>query len=84
MLIVVIGPPVYVLGEAFFGWLLSSDHGRAVSKNRFSILRIVVALAGALLVLLVVGIIITYYGESRPLRRLTFAVHLIRARAAAT
>jgi hypothetical protein len=37
------GPPIFVFGEAFFGWLLSPRHGAAVSQNRFSALRILLA-----------------------------------------
>ena len=39
------GPPLYVLAEAFFGWLLSATHGQAISKRRFSLLRVLFALA---------------------------------------
>jgi hypothetical protein len=44
VLLVVLGPPAYVLGEAFFGWLLSREHGTAISRRRFSIKRIAVLL----------------------------------------
>lgn len=44
VLLVVLGPPAYVLGEAFFGWLLSREHGAAISRRRFSIKRIAVLL----------------------------------------
>jgi len=39
-LLVVIGPPAYVTGEAFFGWLLSEKHGKEISKKQLSWLRI--------------------------------------------
>lgn len=42
------GPPLYVLGEAFFGWLFSVSHGRAVSPRTFSLARIAIALPAVL------------------------------------
>jgi hypothetical protein len=42
--LVVLGPPLYVLGETFFGWLFSPEHGAAISRRRFSIKRIAVVL----------------------------------------
>ena len=44
LLLIGLGPPAYVLGEAFFGWLLSRDHGHSLSPRRFSVVRIIVAL----------------------------------------
>jgi hypothetical protein len=41
------GPPLYVLGEGFFTWLFSPEHGAAISQKRFSIKRIAVALPAA-------------------------------------
>ncbi|MDQ3059755.1 MAG: hypothetical protein M3R45_09535 [Pseudomonadota bacterium] len=43
-LLIGLGPPVYVLGEAFFGWLLSRNHGHSLSPRRFSVVRLIVAL----------------------------------------
>jgi hypothetical protein len=43
-LFIVFGPPLYVLGEEFFGWLLSPKHGTAFSPHRFSAKRILIAL----------------------------------------
>ena len=40
---VVLGLPGYVLGELFFGWLLSSRHGLALSRAKFSVTRIAAA-----------------------------------------
>jgi len=45
VLLVGLGPPLYILGEGFFGWLFSDEHGAAISQKRFSIKRIGVALA---------------------------------------
>jgi hypothetical protein len=39
-LLFAIGPPLYVLGEAFFVWLFSGSHGRAVSPRAFSFARV--------------------------------------------
>lgn len=38
-LLVVVGPPIYVAGEVFFGWFLSDEHGRKISNKQFSLLR---------------------------------------------
>lgn len=43
LVLIALGPPFYVLGEAFFGWLFSEAHGRAISERRFSVTRIAVA-----------------------------------------
>ena len=44
VLLVAFGPPLYVLGEAFFGWLFSQRHGQSVSPHGFSLKRILIAL----------------------------------------
>jgi hypothetical protein len=41
-------PPLYVLGEAGGSWLFSRRHGYAISRHRFSIARILIALPVAL------------------------------------
>lgn len=43
-----LGPPLYVLGEGFFAWLFSQQHGTAISRKPFSIKRIAVALPVAM------------------------------------
>lgn len=43
-LLIAFGPPIYVLGEAFFGWLFSQRHGQSISSNSFSFKRILIAL----------------------------------------
>lgn len=50
ILLLALGPPLYVLGEAFFAWLLSPAHGRTVSPKRFSVARIAIALPAVLVV----------------------------------
>lgn len=45
VLFIALGPPVYLLGESFFAWLLSRRHGHCVSPDRFSFKRIFVELA---------------------------------------
>ena len=45
---VVLGVPGYVLGELFFGWLLSRRHGLALSRARFSLTRMAAALLAAI------------------------------------
>ena len=42
---VIAGPPLYLAGEVFLGWLFSKEHGERISAKPFSWLRIVVALA---------------------------------------
>jgi hypothetical protein len=44
ILLVIFGPPIYVLGESFFGWLFSQRHGQSVSSRTFSFKRILIAL----------------------------------------
>ena len=39
-LLVVVGPPAYVAGEGFFGWLFSEKHGKGISTKQFSWLRV--------------------------------------------
>jgi hypothetical protein len=50
-LLIVFGPPVYVAGEGFFGWLLSKKHGNRISNKQFSLLRVVLSLVVMLLVI---------------------------------
>src|SRR5262245_26802584 len=50
---VVLGLPGYVLGEAFFGWLLSRRHGLALSRAKFSATRIAAALLVAIVFVVV-------------------------------
>jgi len=42
-LLVVVGPPAYVAGEGFFGWLFSEKHGKEISTKQFSWLRVSLA-----------------------------------------
>lgn len=55
LLFIIIAPPFYVLGDGFFGWLFSDKHGRSISSRSFSVLRILAALTGTLLL---VGLIV--------------------------
>jgi len=41
-------PPLYVAGEAWCAWLFSPSRGWTISRNRFSFLRVVLALPVAL------------------------------------
>ena len=43
-LLVAFGPPLYVLGEGFFGWLISPKHGKAISDRKFSFVRVLLVL----------------------------------------
>jgi hypothetical protein len=43
-LFIALGPPLYVLGEAFFAWLFSEAVGQSISSKQFSLARIVIAL----------------------------------------
>ena len=47
-LLIAFGPPVYILGEEFFGWLFSAKHGEAISSRKFSPVRILLVLPIAL------------------------------------
>jgi hypothetical protein len=44
IILIALGPPLYILGEEFFGWLFSRKHGFAISPREFSFLRIGVGL----------------------------------------
>jgi putative copper export protein len=52
-LLVLLGPPIYLLGEGFFGWLFSKERGERISNKRFSLLRIAFALSIVLLIFIV-------------------------------
>jgi len=43
LLFVIVGPPLYILAEAFVGWMFSSQHGYAISPRRFSLARLLIA-----------------------------------------
>jgi len=53
LVFLLVGPPLYVLGEAFFGLLFSQEHGSAISPRGFSVVRVLVALPVVCLVVLV-------------------------------
>jgi hypothetical protein len=42
-LLIAFGPPIYIFGEAFFGWLFSAKHGKVISQRKFSFARVLVA-----------------------------------------
>ena len=44
LLFIAFGPPLYVLGEAFFDWMFSTKHGQAISPRGFSVARVLIAL----------------------------------------
>src|SRR5262249_21668571 len=46
------GLPLYVLGEVFFGWLFSPQHGKSISPRDFSVARVLVALPVVLVVMI--------------------------------
>jgi len=54
LLFIAFGPPLYVLGEEFFGWVFSPRHGAAISKRTFSLRRI---FAGVCLMLVCIPIV---------------------------
>jgi hypothetical protein len=45
-----VGPPLYLLVESLATWLFSEHHGAAVSRARFSPLRVLIALVVSLVV----------------------------------
>lgn len=47
-LLIAFGPPIYIFGEEFFGWLFSKKHGQAISQRKFSLVRVLVAFPVAL------------------------------------
>jgi len=56
-LLVVLGPPLYVLGEALGAWVFSPERGYRISPKSFSVLRLVFALVIVLLIVTVGGIV---------------------------
>ena len=48
---VLVAPPLYMLGEKFFGWLLSPEHGKVISPSSFSVARMLVALVVGVILL---------------------------------
>ena len=48
VLLVLFAPPLYVLVEAFLGWLFSERHGHSFSSSGFSFKRILFALPVAI------------------------------------
>jgi hypothetical protein len=48
LILIALGPPFFVFGEALFSWLLSPKHGGAISQNRLSGLRVLLAFPLAL------------------------------------
>ena len=63
VLLVIFGPPLYVLGETIGSGLFSSEHGQAISSRRFSIARIAVALLIAVPILAVCLALSWLYGR---------------------
>src|SRR5438552_10159229 len=51
VLFVALGPPAYLLAEAFAGWLFSERHGMVISRARFSLLRVIFGLLVSLVFL---------------------------------
>jgi hypothetical protein len=43
-LFIIYGPPIYIFGEAFFGWVFSPNHGQAISQREFLLVRVLLAL----------------------------------------
>jgi len=52
-LLLVLGPPLYVLGEALGAWLFSPERGHRISPKNFSLLRMVYALV---IVFFIIGV----------------------------
>lgn len=49
LLVIGLGPPLYLLGEGIFTWLLSAEHGHRISPRAFSGLRILAALIAVII-----------------------------------
>jgi hypothetical protein len=52
LILLAFGPPLYGLGETFFSWLFSPEHGHAISPRAFSIARVLIALPVVLVVMM--------------------------------
>jgi hypothetical protein len=50
LVVIVIGPPLYVIGELTVGSFLSPERGNAISSKRFSVLRIFIGFFVAVIV----------------------------------
>jgi hypothetical protein len=58
-LLFVLGPPVYVLGEALGAWLFSPNRGHRISARRFSLFRIAYAVLVIALIVAAGGTLVT-------------------------
>lgn len=43
LLFIVLAPPIYVVTEASWGWIFSEKHGNSISRQKFSLLRVLMA-----------------------------------------
>ena len=50
LVVIVIGPPLYVLGELIIGSVFSPERGSAISSKQFSVLRIIIGVVVAAVV----------------------------------
>jgi hypothetical protein len=50
LVVIVIGPPLYVLGELIIGGFFSPERGNAISSKQFSALRIIIGVVVAAVV----------------------------------
>ena len=53
LVLLAFGPPLYALGEVFFDWLFSPQHGKAISPRDFSVARVFVTLPVVIVVVAV-------------------------------
>jgi hypothetical protein len=58
-LLLVLGPPIYVLGEALGSWHFSPARGHRISSKRFSVLRLAYALLVIVLIVTLGGVLTT-------------------------
>jgi hypothetical protein len=59
LLFISFGPPLYVLGDAFVGWLFSTQHGQVISPRGFSVARVLIVLP-VVLVLIALGWLLSW------------------------
>jgi hypothetical protein len=64
LLLVLLGPPAAVLGEAFFGWAFSDRHGSEISQRTFSVARVAVGVAAMLAFVTILYFILRAFGLS--------------------
>jgi hypothetical protein len=62
-LFVLFAPPIYLIGETFFSWVFSEEHGRGISTRRFSLARILLGVVVAAIAFALSVVVQSYFLE---------------------